>query len=124
MLLTAACSVYWQWLLHPLITLKASLVQRLHGQRSVGPGTSIHRRKLERDAATKSNFHMGTYMHRSCAHVQVACCCCNRLQLAPMDVGAGFPDLQQLALVVFFIPATSANTLPALVVVTLCNLRW
>ena len=36
----------------------------------------------------------------------------------------GPPDLQQLALVVFFIPATSANTLPALVVVTLCNLRW
>ena len=36
----------------------------------------------------------------------------------------GPPDLQQLVLVVFFIPATSANTLPALVVVTLCNLRW
>ena len=34
------------------------------------------------------------------------------------------PDLQQLALVMFFIPATSANTLPTLVVVTLCNLRW
>ena len=37
----------------------------------------------------------------------------------PMDAG----DLQQLALVVFFIPATSANTPPALVV-THCNLRW
>ena len=35
----------------------------------------------------------------------------------------GHPDLQQLALVVFFIPATSANTLPTLVVVTLCNLH-
>ena len=32
--------------------------------------------------------------------------------------------MEQLALVMFFIPATSANTLPALVVVTLCNLRW
>ena len=41
-----------------------------------------------------------------------------------MVAGARAPDLQQFALVVFFIPATSANTLPALVVVTLCNLRW
>ena len=44
------------------------------------------------------------------------CCCCIPLQLASMDAGAGPPDLQQLVLMVFFIPATSANTLPALVV--------
>ena len=36
------------------------------------PGTSIHWRKLERDAAATCNLHMGTYMHHSCAHVQVA----------------------------------------------------
>ena len=36
----------------------------------------------------------------------------------------GFPDLQQLVLMVFFIPATSVNLLPALVVVALCNLHW
>ena len=33
------------------------------------------------------------------------------------------PNLQQHVLVVFFIPATRANTLPAIVVVTLSNLR-
>ena len=47
----------------------------------------IHLHKLEQDAATTCNLHMGTYMLRSCAQGQV----------------------------VFFIPATiaSANTLPA-----------
>ena len=53
------------------------------------------------------------------AHVQAACCCCIALQLPPVDTGAGPSELQQLALVVFFDPATSASTLPALVVVTL-----
>ena len=33
-------------------------------------------------------------------------------------------DLQQLALVVFFLPSTSTNTLLALGVVTLGNLHW
>ena len=46
-----------------------------HHQRKLlkvrGQGTSIHRRKLEQDAATTCNLHMGTYMNRSCAHVQV-----------------------------------------------------
>ena len=57
-------------------------------------------------------------------HVQVACCCCTCSNLRRWMLVPGPPDLQQLALVVFFIPATSANTHPALVVVTLCNLRW
>ena len=57
-------------------------------------------------------------------HVQVARCCCTRSNLHRWMLVPGPPDLQQLALVVFFIPATSANTHPALVVVTLCNLRW
>ena len=64
------------------------------------------------------NLHMGTTMMHVSAHVQVACCCCIPLQLALMDAGARSPDLQQLALVVFFIPATSANVLPTPVVVT------
>ena len=51
----------------------------------------------------------------------VAASCCN---LCKGMLVPGPPDFQQLVLVVFFIPATSANTLPALVVVTLCNLRW
>ena len=34
------------------------------------------------------------------------------------------PDLQQLALVVFFLPSISANTLFALGVVTRGNLHW
>ena len=67
---------------------------------------------------------MGTCMLRSCAHVQVVLLLHPAPTLALMDAGARSPDLQQLALVVFFIPATSANTLPAPVVVTLCNLRW
>ena len=57
--------------------------------RSRGPGTSIHQRKLEQDAATTCNLHMGTTMMH--AHVQVTCCCCILLQLAPMDAGAWFP---------------------------------
>ena len=52
--------------------------------RSGGPGTSIHRRKLERDAATTCNLQMGTYMHRICAHVQVVLTCAGGLFLGPL----------------------------------------
>ena len=45
--------------------------------------------------------------------------CTHRCMLVP-----GPPGFQQLVLVAFFIPATSANTLHALVVATFCNLRW
>ena len=71
------------------------------------------------------NLHMGTYMLRSCAHVQVVLLLHrSRSNLRQWMLVPGPPNLQQLVLVVFFIPATSANTLPALVVVTLCNLPW
>ena len=42
--------------------------------RSGGLGTSIHRRKLERDAVTTCNLHID--LNCSCTHVQVACSCC------------------------------------------------
>ena len=38
-----------------------------------GAGASIDRRKLERDAATTCNLHMGTNMIHSCALVEFAC---------------------------------------------------
>ena len=34
------------------------------------------------------NLHMGTTTMHVSGHVQVACCCCIPLQLAPMDTGA------------------------------------
>ena len=39
--------------------------------RSGGLGTNIHQHKLEWVAARTCHLHMGTYMHCSCAHVQV-----------------------------------------------------
>ena len=68
---------------------------------------------------------MGTYMLRSCAHVQVVLFL-NHAPTCADGCWCPVPDLQQLELVVFlnFFPATSTNTLPAPVVVTLCSLRW
>ena len=62
------------------------------------------------------NLHMGTTMMHASAHVQVARCCCIPLQLTPMDAGAHPPNLQQFALVVFF--------LVSLVHIATCTVWW
>ena len=46
-------------------------VQRRGGRCVMHCGKPAGTTTLERDAATTCNLHMGTYMHRRCAHVQV-----------------------------------------------------
>ena len=86
----------------------------------------VERHKLEQDAATQvCNLHLGTICEPCSAQVQVAYLAFIVVpHCIPIDAGARSPDLQQLALVVFLLPSTSANTLLALGVVTLGNLHW
>ena len=108
----SVCASCWNEKHHQHKLLKVRGTGHQHPSAQVGAG-----------AATTCNLHMDT----TCIVVVPMCklrCCCTRSNLRRWMLVPGPPDLQQLALVVFFIPATSANTHPALVVVTLCNLRW
>ena len=108
----SVCASCWNEKHHQRKLLKVRGTGHQHPSAQVGAG-----------AATTQLAHEHNYDACS-VHVQVACCCCTRSNLRRWMLVPGPPDLQQLALVVFFIPATSANTHPALEVVTLCNLRW
>ena len=108
----SVCASCWNEKHHQRKLLKVRGTGHQHPSAQVGAG-----------AATMQLAHGHNYDACS-VHVQVACCCCTRSNLRRWMLVPGPPDLQQLALVVFFIPATSTNTHPALVVVTLCNLRW
>ena len=57
-------------------------------------------------------------MLRSCAHVQVACCCCLPLQHAPMDAGAWSPSSSATYAGGVFPSSTGAHT-----VCKYCNLH-
>ena len=109
----SVCASCWNEKHHQRKLLKVRGTGHQHPSAQVGAGCSNN--------ATCTWAQLRCMLVLMCKlHVVAA----SRANLRRWMLVPGPSDLQQLALVVFFIPATSANTLLALVVVTLCNLCW